>query len=688
MGSDAASSDHCIVCFDETKKLFKTFCCEKRVVCEDCYTQKVRLKGLIKALTQCTKLDGFSSLASRPSQRLYPDGNLLPDSVGWETLTEPGPIRQVQDELEQLHVTAEKAQVMLESLIAPKDHAWRPGELRHKPSAVPMASFAYSYGVKSMEAAETKAMVRFGPAEDKRRYRHVLDMARIGLVFPSCDFLQDALDLILNQFEVVDVRNGFRTPCRTGDRFVEVLLILEVETEDGPMPHVCEVRLDEINFYNARARAEPVMQELLGKISKHYSNKHPRCMEHLSRWVLESPGMSHGLRSFKKHLLRRFGSALGAWRRHFGLSRLVPFHKFRNLCKEMQTYKHSTEYWQELDMGRAGCISLFELDAPSVCMLATFRARLLKLANVPSEEATPEDLWLKMTQIVQPARSDRFVINEFTFILTRALGFSAVQATTIFDLLDSDGGHTFHPPGLVRQTDIAWLVKLPMLVDLSAVALRSDGFNGQEPIPDVAWTPKRHGSASGASAASPNSDLPYQRAFPGSPTSPVSPNFLQSYGDLEGGDEDGEVDVVAPPVQTIPPHEMVSPSSITPSSQAPASTPAETPPQGPVVRRESDSRSAGATAAAAGPAVSQETSSASAPYKAQGRQLPEEEGQQELEGSTVLVQKTVTLDVDPQVQEIDGQSDGYYEGEEGEEEDEVFDLSELQDDVPQLEETF
>ena len=26
-----------------------------------------------------------------------------------------------------------------------------------------------------------------------------------------------------------------------------------------------EVRLEEINFYNARARAEPVMQELLGK---------------------------------------------------------------------------------------------------------------------------------------------------------------------------------------------------------------------------------------------------------------------------------------------------------------------------------------------------------------------------------------------------------------------------------------
>ncbi|CAE7774575.1 unnamed protein product [Symbiodinium sp. CCMP2592] len=360
-----------------------------------------------------------------------------------------------------------------------------------------MASFAYSHGVKSIEAADTKpdcklfdavtakyalssrlfgkALVRFGPAEDARRYRHVLDMARIGLVFQNCDFLQDALDLILSQFEVVDVRNKFRTACRTGERFVEVLLILEVETEDGQMPHVCaacrpvanfatesrnawtsreveelEVRLEEINFYNARARAEPVMQELLAKISKHYSSKNPRCMEHLCRWVLETPQMSHKLRAFKKHISRRFGSALGAWRRHFGITRVVPFAKFRNLCKEVKCWKHSTEYWQELDVGRAGCISLFEMDSASVCMLANFRARLLKLANLPSEEATAEDLWQKMTQHVQPVMPDRFAVNELTFILTRALGFSATEATNIFDLLDADGGHTFNPPGRRR----------------------------------------------------------------------------------------------------------------------------------------------------------------------------------------------------------------------------------------------
>lgn len=58
---------------------------------------------------------------------------------------------------------------MLENLIAPKDKPWRPGvlttsgpptsrtchaspgEQRQKPSAVPMASFAYSWGVKKME---------------------------------------------------------------------------------------------------------------------------------------------------------------------------------------------------------------------------------------------------------------------------------------------------------------------------------------------------------------------------------------------------------------------------------------------------------------------------------------------------------------------------------------------------------
>ncbi|CAJ1366648.1 unnamed protein product, partial [Effrenium voratum] len=78
-----------------------------------------------EALTQCTKIEGFSSLASRPSMRLYPDGHLLPDHVGWQYVSEPGPVRQVQDDLEDLMVTAERAQVMLESLIAPKSTAWK-----------------------------------------------------------------------------------------------------------------------------------------------------------------------------------------------------------------------------------------------------------------------------------------------------------------------------------------------------------------------------------------------------------------------------------------------------------------------------------------------------------------------------------------------------------------------------------
>ncbi|OLQ05592.1 hypothetical protein AK812_SmicGene11207 [Symbiodinium microadriaticum] len=601
---------------------------------------------------------------------------------------------------------------MLESLIAPKDHAWRPGELRHKPSGVPMASFAYSHGVKSMEVALGDANYS---GYTKARYRHVLDMARIGLVFQNCDFLQDALDLILSQFEVVDVRNKFRTACRTGERFVEVLLILEVETEDGQMPHVCEVRLEEINFYNARARAEPVMQELLGKT--------PGC-----KAVDNSrAGDPSDEPQAPKHISRRFGSALGAWRR------------FRNLCKEVKCWKHSTEYWQELDVGRAGCISLFEMDSASVCILAAgvhFALRLLKLANIPSEEATAEEL---------------------TFILTRALGFSATEAgihnkesrsaneanmkcyffshdiarhslelaeaTNIFDLLDADGGHTFNPPGRVRLADIAWLVKLPTLVDLSvqsfdgltnakAVALRPDGFNGQETIPEVAWTPKR---PSGPSAgASPSSDLPYQRANPGSPTSPMSPNFLQSYGDLGEEGEDGEeAEVVAPPAaaprrasppsntSSVPtpaetPSQMATPAQ-TPSQTATpvetpsqVATPAETPPQ---QRKSSESQSSVTASLPVAaptpdppqtptPASSEERQPDSKPWKWKRKSA----GASGEPAARASVQKSVTLDVEPHVQddnddygddaedfdgadvyEIDGRSDGHDEAEEDDE---------------------
>lgn len=76
-----------------------------------------------------------------------------------------------------------------------------------------------------------------------------------------------------------------------------------MEQEQGePIPHVCEIRLEEVNFYNARLRAEPSLQELLSRplgwrpcrmasgvrITQQYSSKNPGLMGYLARWTLSS----------------------------------------------------------------------------------------------------------------------------------------------------------------------------------------------------------------------------------------------------------------------------------------------------------------------------------------------------------------------------------------------------------------
>eukprot|EP00913_Durusdinium_trenchii_P003304 g3058.t1 len=225
----------------------------------------------------------------------------------------------------------------------------------------------------------------------------------------------------------------------------------------------------------------------------------------MADWV-SFENSSHSLRVWKKHLTKRYGSVVGAWRQKFGLIRLVPFSKFRDLCKETKEWPHATEYWQEklrrheslhfdeLDIGRGGTISLFELDPQMLCILAIFRARLVKLAG--TAEPNPEDTG-------------------------GAVGWNG----PLWRQLDSEGGHTFNPPGHVRPTDIAWLCKLPMLVDLNAIALKPGGFDTQEVIPK----PRSY-----AAIRSPSNFSP---AIPGSLASP----------DSSGSDHDDEPPVLGAP---------------------------------------------------------------------------------------------------------------------------------------------
>jgi hypothetical protein len=203
---------------------------------------KAAMKVYKEALVNCESSDGFSALCGRASQRLYRE-RLLPEFEGWGRCIEPDPVRQVEDKLEDLLMSAKKAQNALRHAIA-GGQAWSPGTVRAHPCGVPIALFAIDPGVKTEVAAEAKSLVRYGPAEGFHRYRHLLDLSRLLLVFSNCDMLQAGLDQILRRFEVVDVKNYFNQPGRLGLRFVEVLVVMQVGEGDESIPHICELRLE------------------------------------------------------------------------------------------------------------------------------------------------------------------------------------------------------------------------------------------------------------------------------------------------------------------------------------------------------------------------------------------------------------------------------------------------------------
>eukprot|EP00933_Yihiella_yeosuensis_P080212 TRINITY_DN93614_c0_g1_i1.p1 TRINITY_DN93614_c0_g1~~TRINITY_DN93614_c0_g1_i1.p1 ORF type:complete len:736 (+),score=171.92 TRINITY_DN93614_c0_g1_i1:298-2208(+) len=355
-----------------------------------------------------------------------------------------------------------------------------------------MALFAYNPGVKSPEAAKIKALVRYGPAEGTRRHRHLLDLARLSLVFASSDLLLAGLETMTGQFEVVDVRNSFRLPSKSGLRMVEVLLIVEVDMEDGrpPTPFVCEVRLEEHSFWKARQRAEVHLNELMSHMSKHYSSavRVPGTVEYVARWSLDSPADSHNCRIMRRHCVRHFGSSVGAWRRAFGNNRLVSFSQFRDICKELKCREHATEYWQELDSGRGGCVSLFELDPEAVALLEKLFCRVLALCDVKSpDDIDIDSMWQRLTFCVRPQKEGRLEIQEWRAVL-KPLGLRTEEANALFNSLDAGGGNHLNPPAHITVADIRWLKNIPALLDLEAVNLISPGgVSESEALRFVTW---------------------------------------------------------------------------------------------------------------------------------------------------------------------------------------------------------
>jgi hypothetical protein len=452
------------------------------------------------ALGNCETSDGFMALCNRPSERLHKEF-LVSDVEGFARNIEPDPIIQVQDSLEDLLATAEKAQVLLKQLLSGRNAAdWKKGTKWSHPDAVPIALFALDNGIKSYESAHSKARVRQGPSEGNPGcFKHLLDLARVLIVFSSCDMLVAGLDQIKRRFEVVDVRNYFQKPARCGARFVEVLVVIQVPDDSGnTYPHVCELRLEEMCFHKAREQAAPFLRQFTDAFHGLYdrANRDCECLEGFVRTTLQRPDVSKNLRVFKCHFAKRYGSTISGWRQEFSGQRLLDFKQFRSVCQKMKVGERAAEFWQAFDPGLGGTISIFDLDPEAVSTLIMIRSRLIALqdqgnsgetalASKHGKELGPDVIFARLCFLVRPATPSKLELKEFRSAM-KPLGCSLQEADKIFTYLDISG-HS--PPASVNASDIAWLMSLPSLVDIEEVMLSAkDAPSTSEALRAIAWS--------------------------------------------------------------------------------------------------------------------------------------------------------------------------------------------------------
>ncbi|CAK0908056.1 unnamed protein product [Prorocentrum cordatum] len=188
---------------------------------------------------------------------------------------------------------------------------------------------------------------------------------------------------------------------------------------------------------------------------------------YMARATLAATQTRHSLRFLRQRLSARFGSAVCGWRRALGAGgRLLAFGRLREACKTLKCQDQIMEYWSELDASYGGCISLFELDPEGTALLARLRERLLTSAG----SADPAEMHRQLAVLGQAREGAPLSAAEFR-AAARVLGFSATEAERLFAHLDTGGGGPSEEPGWVTAVDVAWLKRLPSLVDLGALAL-------------------------------------------------------------------------------------------------------------------------------------------------------------------------------------------------------------------------
>jgi hypothetical protein len=431
-----------------------------------------------EAKADCETGLGFHSLCNRASMRLFNE-KLIPDFEGWSSCRVASPVFQVEDDLADLLRTAKEAHRLLKLRISSGSH-WE-GEIS-KPTGMLGAEYVSDPGLKTEESAKAKALILYGPAAGKLCHRHLLDFSRLLVVFSSCAALNKGLDWILENFEVVGVNNYFNKPVRLGMRYIEVFVIVHVPDGDEQIPHICELRLEERVYNEHQKEAAEIIYKVYDQLRLllEVFNLNWSLTEYLIKSVLNGSGMSPELRRFRCHFIKRYGSTPSGWRKEVG-ERMADFGKFKVACQKINWGHRASEFYQELDTSLGGCVNVFHLDPEPVALLIKLRSRLFTFADLPIlQKATtnkfgiePAALFDRLTSHIRLGKKGECSLSEFR-LLGKPLTMSDDEMDKAFKYIDGGFGGSDATKASISVADIAWIMKLPKIVDEHAVTLNAD----------------------------------------------------------------------------------------------------------------------------------------------------------------------------------------------------------------------
>lgn len=167
---------------------------------------------------------------------------------------------------------------------------------------------------------------------------------------------------------------------------------------------------------------------------------------------------------------------------------MLTFSRFRELCNSMNCGERTVEFWEGMDPGLAGCVSIFEFDPDAVALLIRLRSRMISYADCVDSEGNKLDsevLFGRLTFLIKTSRPGAMDKTEFRAAV-KPLGLRAEEADRAFTYLDHHGGR--NPPAMVTVSDIAWLGSMDQLVDVRAVLVEDEDKLGQaEYLRTMTW---------------------------------------------------------------------------------------------------------------------------------------------------------------------------------------------------------